>query len=181
MHTTVVLLRGINVGGKNKLPMKDLREVLASLQLEDVRTYIQSGNAVVQSQRKPTANLPGKIAATIEATHGFSPAVMVLTSEQLAQAIDHNPYPEAAEAPTTVHLFFLAKPAKHADLDALKSACAASERFELTDGVFYLHAPNGIARSKVAASAEKHLGVATTARNWRTVVKLKELTESLDP
>jgi uncharacterized protein (DUF1697 family) len=93
----------------------------------------------------------------------------------LRQAIQDNPFPQAACEPQSLHFFFLEKPPTNPRTKALESAKAETESYVLTDRVFYLHAPDGIGRSKLASTAEKHLGVTATARNLRTVEKLLAL------
>ena len=95
-----------------------------------------------------------------------------LSHEDLLTAIESNPFPNAVSDPKTLHFFFLAEPASNPDTEALGGIKTSTEKYQLTDGVFYLHAPDGVGRSKLAANAEKHLGVVTTARNYRTVAKL---------
>ena len=175
MQTSIVLLRGINVGGKNKLPMKDLVVILEDLGFENVRTYIQSGNAVGHSRRKPPAKMNSQISAVIGEAYGFEPSVLILTLEELEAAMASNPFPKATKEPKSLHLFLLSKKAKKPDLEKISAAKASSERFELTDRVFYLHAPDGIARSKLAANVEKYLSVPTTARNWNSITKIAAL------
>ncbi|MEM1069546.1 MAG: DUF1697 domain-containing protein [Planctomycetota bacterium] len=172
MTTWIALFRGINVGGKNVLPMAALRSDLETLSLTNVRTYIQSGNVVFESRAKSANNLSKKMTEQISKNHGFTPDVIVFTSDDLQTAIDNNPFPEGTEDPKTLHFFFLSRPAKSPDRDAIEKAARPSERFLLTERVFYLHAPDGIGRSKLAASVEKFLGVAVTARNYRTVDQL---------
>ncbi len=175
MRTWIALLRGINVGGNNPLPMAELRTDLASLGFENVRTYIQSGNVVFEAASGTASSLAKRIAGRIEERHPFRPHVLVVGRDDLEAAIRSNPFPGAVSEPKTLHLFFLAGPAGGADTAALERARAPSERYRLTDAVFYLHAPDGIGRSKLAANVERLLGVATTARNWRTVEKLLAL------
>jgi len=172
MQTWIALLRGINVGGHNILPMAKLKSDLESLQLHNVRTYIQSGNAVFDSAVKTASVLSKKIADRIEEQHGFRPQLLLLSRRDLLTAIESNPFPEAASDPKTLHFLFLAEPAANPNIEALDDMKAPTERFKLTSGVFYLHAPDGIGRSKLAASAERQLGVVTTGRNYRTVEKL---------
>lgn len=179
MHTWVLLLRGINVGGKNVLPMKELVQDLESLNLRDIKTYIQSGNVVFRSSSEVSGTLGAQIATRIENRHGFGPHVLILSADQLKSAIDSNPFPEAEAEPKTLHLFFLASAPSAPDVEALAAASSPSERFHLTERVLYLHAPEGIGRSKLAANAEKLLGVVTTARNWRTVQKLWEMARAI--
>jgi uncharacterized protein (DUF1697 family) len=89
----------------------------------------------------------------------------------------NNPFPEAEAEPSTLHLGFLASTPKSPDLKKLASIKTETERFQLIEDVFYLHAPEGVGRSKLAASSEKLLGVSMTDRNWRTVCKLREMAE----
>lgn len=180
MNTIIALLRGINVGGRNKLPMKELKELLKELGLVNIQTYIQSGNVVFQTNESHLEELSKKIKSAIDAQFGFEPAILLLTKEQFLENLAHNPYPEAETEPKTLHLFFLSAPAAQAEIDKLDRLKKDTERFTLTGEVFYLHAPEGIGRSKLAAQAEKALGVPVTARNWRTCLKLKEMVEPFD-
>jgi uncharacterized protein (DUF1697 family) len=179
MYTWIALLRGINVGGKNILPMKELVQDLESLDLRDIQTYIQSGNAVFRSSSEVSPTLGAQIATLVENRHGFRPHVLILSADQLKSSIDSNPYPEAEAEPKTLHLLFLGSVATAPDFEALAEARSPSERFHLADSVLYLHAPEGFGRSKVAAKAEKLLGVGVTARNWRTVQKLWEMAAAI--
>ena len=176
---TIILLRGVNVGSDRKLPMKELREILEGLGLEDVETYIQSGNAVARLAADPSPTLAEDIAGAIEERRGFRPRVLVLGAGRLLEAIETNPFPEANAEPRSLHLFFLAEPPPSPDLESLAKVAVASERFHLDRDVFYVHAPDGFGRSKLATSAEKLLGVAATARNWRTVQKLRDMVEAV--
>jgi uncharacterized protein (DUF1697 family) len=177
MNTWIALFRGINVGGKNFLPMAELKRQLKSAGCTNVRTYIQSGNAVFESSARRPAPLAKKIASQVQSSHGFRPQVIVLSGTNLQAALDHNPFPAAEQLPTTLHFFFLSEPAFAADIRGLEAAQSGSEQFQLTDQVFYLLAPDGLGRSKLAAKAEKLLGVPATARNFRTVRKLLEMVE----
>lgn len=175
MKTWVLLLRGINVGGKHRLPMAALRHHLQALKLEQIKTYIQTGNAVFQASKDTAAALPTRLASIIEQHHGFRPHVFVLSKDQLATVITANPFPEAEGAPKTLHVFFLASAPVAPKIEVLNEVKAPSERFHLADEVFYLHTPEGFGRSKLAARIERGLGVDLTARNWRTVQKLWEM------
>lgn len=175
MPTWIALLRGINVGGKNLLPMESLRQDLEALKLKNVRTYIQSGNVLFDSNARNAATLASKIERKLEQQHGFRPQALVLSGDELLDAIESNPYPQALAEPKTLHFFFLSSPATDPHLSAIDKAKKSTEKYSLTDRVFYLYAPDGIARSKLAASVEQHLGVAATARNYRTVDKLRAM------
>ena len=175
MNTYVALFRGINVGGNCSLPMKELVAALEEIGAQKVRTYIQSGNAVFESVEKNLARLSKQLSAEIMMRRGFEPHVHILTIEALAKVIAENPFPEAVIDPSSLHLGFLSSPPKSTDLKKLSSLKKESERFYLTENVFYLHAPEGVGRSKLAASSEKILGVSMTDRNWRTVCKVMEM------
>jgi uncharacterized protein (DUF1697 family) len=175
MKTYVAFFRGINVGGNCILPMKELIATLEEMGARKVRTYIQSGNAVFESGEQNLARLSKQLSAEIKKRRGFEPHVLILTLEALSKAIAENPFPEGVDDPSSLHLGFLASSPKSPDLKKLSSLKKESERFHLSENVFYLHAPEGIGRSKLAASAEKLLGVPMTARNWKTVCKVMEM------
>jgi uncharacterized protein (DUF1697 family) len=175
MKTYIALLRGINVGGAGTLSMKELVAILESLDCRHVRTYIQSGNAVFQRGETDTAKLAKELTAKIAKQRDFAPHVLILDAKALQRVVDANPFPEAMAEPKSLHAFFLdTKPAQSA-LKSLESLKGDSERFELRGRVLYLYAPDGVGRSKLAASVERKLGVTATARNWRTVTKLLEM------
>ncbi len=178
MTVYVALLRGINVGGKHSLPMQELRTILGSLGCEDVKTYIQSGNAVFRSDNDREL-LASDITSAIDQAFGFAPPVQLLMIEEFQSILAANPFPEAASTPKFLYVSFLAKAAQNPDLATLETLGTSSERFELLGNAFYLHAPDGIGRSKLAARVERCLGVETTARNWRTVTKIAELAASI--
>jgi uncharacterized protein (DUF1697 family) len=181
MNTLIALLRGINVGGRNKLRMADLTDLLQELGLSRIKTYIQSGNVVFQCQEdRDLAKLSAQISQAIAERHGFTPFVLLLTAQDVNDAVAQNPFPDAGEAePKTLHLFFLATPPTAPDLAAIESIKSPTEEVKLMDSVFYLHAPDGIGRSKLAAKVEKLLGVDATARNWNTVSKLIAMTADM--
>lgn len=177
MPVYIAFFRAINVGGKNPLPMKSLVSLLEGLGARTVKTYIQSGNAVFQSAEKDPARLSRQLATAVKQHHGFEPRVLVLDLATLRKAQAGNPFPEAEADPQSLHLGFLAAQPQQPDIAKLSGLKLDSERFHLGDGVFYLHAPQGVGRSKLAASAEKLLGVPMTDRNWRTVCKVAELAQ----
>lgn len=175
MKTYVVLLRGINVGGRNALPMKELAGVLEGLGCREVRTVLQSGNAVLEAAGRTASGLAGRLAREIEARRGFAPHAIVLPLPDFTKAMAANPFPEAVNDPRGLHLGFLDAAPRRPDLDRLESLRAGRERFRLAGRVFYLHAPDGVGRSKLAAGAERALGVPMTDRNWRTVCRIRDL------
>ncbi len=175
MDTYIALFRGINVGGNNRLPMAELIDVLEDLGLSSIKTYIQSGNVVFQGKDINCVNLSQKISAAIEKRCGFVVPVLILDVNELENAIALNPFPEANAEPNTLHFFFLSSLPAKPNLAALESVKKDNEQFRLIDKVFYLYAPEGVGRSKLAMKVEKALGVAVTARNWRTVSKIMEM------
>ena len=165
--TRVALLRGINVGGHGRLPMADLRRILAELGASNPRTYIQSGNAVFEGM------LSGdEIASAIETEFGFRPLCMVLGADELISAAQANPF-DASE-PKLVHLSFL-EDQPTIDPETFTSDASSGEKWHLGNRVFYLHTPEGYAKSKLAEKLERRLGVAATARNWNTVSRLVDM------
>ena len=178
MNTWIALFRGINVGGNNPLPMKSLTALIEELGGTRVSTYIQSGNAVFRSAGDAAA-LAKRIEAAVLKKHGFAPRVLLLTLKELAKAAGANPFPQAEAAPTSLHLAFLAERPKQPDLAGLNAIKLDAETFVLDGKIFYLFAPAGIGKSKLAARFEKLLGVTATARNWNTVVKLLDMAKQL--
>ena len=174
MTNYVALLRGINVGGKNILPMKELRELLTNLGCENVATYIQSGNAVFKYSGD-SAELPGLISIAIESGFGFRPSVMVLTADEFDAIAIAKPFSPEVLEPKFLHVWFLQEPAARANSAKMNDIASVDEKYLLTDLAVYLYAPNGVGRSKLAGGMEKCLGVPATARNWRTVSKIGEM------
>ena len=179
MNSYVALLRGINVGGNNILPMKDFRDLLAALGCEDVATYIQSGNAVFKHD-SDSASLSESIAAAIASSFGFEPSVVVLTAAEFSAVVAKCPFAAEAIKPNLLYAWFLQEVATAANTTRLDELASGGEEFVLTDSAFYLHAPNGIGRSKLGGQVEKCLGVPATARNWRTISKIAEMLSKLD-
>jgi len=179
MNTYIALLRGINVGGNNKLPMRELVTVLAGLGLHNIKTYIQSGNVVFQSERTDRLALAKEISAAIGQSHGFAPAILLLDKQAFAAAMAANPFPAGEEEPKTLHLFFLDGVPPNPNLAALEGLKAENEQFKLIDQVFYLYAPDGIGRSKLAEKVGQGWKVAITARNWRTVSQIMAMATEL--
>ncbi len=175
MYTYIALFRGINVGGKNTLPMKELVFIFEGLGASNVKTYIQSGNVVFQRASTDISNLSQKIGIEVKEQYGFEPRIFVMGLAEVEIAMKNNPFPEAESVPSSLHLGFLASVPKNPGLEKLESLRKGSERFCLIDNIFYLHAPEGIGRSKLATSSEKLLGVPMSDRNWNTVCKLKEM------
>jgi uncharacterized protein (DUF1697 family) len=167
------LLRGINLG-KRRVPMAQLRELLAQAGYKDVATYVQSGNVVLSSRKKP-ATLETEVAALLEDRYGFAVPVTARSAQELAAVIEHDPIPGAAEQPKLYQVTFLEVQAPAAEVDRLRELAVGDEQVAAHGREIYTFHPDGIARSKLANGlAVKQLGLAT-ARNWRTVTTLQEM------
>lgn len=174
MVSYAILLRGVNVGGKNKLPMAELREALSNAGLESVQSYIQSGNIVCQCSLAESEL--AALCAKVLATHfGIDTPVFVMAESALRTVRDANPFNDKENLNKALQLFFLDEAAGDANTEKLDALQAESEAYALSEACFYLYAPEGIGRSKLAAAAEKNLHVTTTTRNWRTVNKLLDM------
>jgi uncharacterized protein (DUF1697 family) len=175
LNRYVALFRGINVGGHHKLPMKELAGLLEGLGCLNVRTYIQSGNVVLDTDTAERGALAEQITGAVERAKGFAPKVWLMTAEELRAAIEANPFP--ADAGKALHFFFLEQAPGAPDLAGLSELRAESESFELVDNVFYLHTPDGIGRSKLVEKLGRFIRVPMTARNGNTVAKLAQMLE----
>lgn len=180
MKKWIALLRGINVGGRNALPMASLSKVFTEVGCEQVTTYIQSGNVVFTADISSKKGFVESISHAIEQKHGFRPAVALFSRDSLRSAIAANPYPETASEPKSLHVFFLESTPDMVRIQDAKKLLADSESIEVIGCHLFLHAPNGIGRSRFAKGVEKALGMPATARNWRTVCKLAELAKDED-
>tara|TARA_R110002167_G_scaffold15784_6_gene62704 strand:- start:122 stop:667 length:546 start_codon:yes stop_codon:yes gene_type:complete len=175
MQTWVALLRGINVGGNNIIPMKILTQIMTDAGYEGVQSYIQSGNVVFQHTEVSSNVLASELSLLIQRHFDFQPKVMLLTATEFNQILAQNPYKQAYSEPKQVHFFFVDEIPASPDLTKLKQLKSPSETYELQPQGLYLFAPEGIGRSKLVAKVDKCLGVNTTARNLNTLLKLKDI------
>jgi uncharacterized protein (DUF1697 family) len=178
MARQIALLRAINVGGNRPVPMAQLRDLMAELGYSDVKTYVQSGNVVFTGPDDEPEAVERRLASALADAFGFEIPVMVRTRDELAAVVDANPHRDIATEPKHHHVLFLASevdPERVADVDREAFAPAT---FELRGRELYMWTPEGIGRSDLAkALSDKRLGVAATARNWRTVEKLLALAD----
>ena len=179
MNIYIALFRGINVGGKNSLPMKELAGVFEELGCQNIKTYIQSGNVVFKSSRNNVSGLSGSISTEIKKRCGFAPLVLLLSLGELEKIVASNTFPEVRNDLKALHVGFLASIPGQPDLNRLERLRGKNERFRLIDSAFYLYAPDGVGRSKLAANTERLLGISMTDRNWRTVCKILEMAKEL--
>ncbi|MGH3714478.1 MAG: DUF1697 domain-containing protein [Micromonosporaceae bacterium] len=177
MPTYVSLLRAVNLAGKNKVPMAELRPLFGTLGHTDVRTYIQSGNVVSQHDEPDPRVLERDAAAAIEQRFGFPVPVIVRTPDQLREALDHDPYVEVADHKRVAYVFLSAAP-EPAKLGSIDPDGYAPDVFTVRGREVYVHYPDGVHRSKLThALFERRFGVYATARNRRTVEQLLKLSQ----
>ncbi len=175
MKRTVYLILFRGVGGKTQLPVQKLREKLTEAGFENVATYINSGNAIVRS-RLSCKQVISTIADICRKEFDFDKAIFVPTLAEWGEFIAHNPFSKAAAiAPTTVHAALLAGAPKAEDIGRIRAFAVKGEEVEVIKNVAYLHTPYGFGKCKMAEKFDKWIGVANTARNWNTVLKLAEL------
>ncbi len=176
MTTYIALLRGINVGGNRKIHMADLRDLFAEAGGEDVASYIQSGNVMFAHAAGDGDELAAEIEGRILAATGFNVPVILRTAAAWEGVVAANPYPGVE--PTQLHVAFLAKPPAPDAVKRFNAARFAPEEFSVVGREVYLHLPDGMGRAKLPPALPLIRGVGT-ARNWRTVLKLGELSGDL--
>jgi uncharacterized protein (DUF1697 family) len=171
----IVLLRGINIGPRNRIAMPELRAALEHAGYKDVATYVQSGNVVLSTSAK-AEQTAGKVERMIKQRFGLDIDVVVRTRAQLARIVERNPLADVATDPKRYQVSFLDGKLDRATVQKLEAAAAEQERLVVDGGEVYAWHPGGAARSKLwALLAGRGLGVKATARNWTTVTKLLEL------
>ncbi len=178
MARQIALLRGLNVGGHRKVPMAELRDLMVRLGHQDVRTYVQSGNAVFTGPDDPRAETARQLETELEAAFGFAVSVMVRSRDEIADVIDANPLRSVATDPARHLVLFLDEPVDRDRLAGLSPADYEPEAFHVRGREVFLWAPEGVSNSRLAKDlSEKRLGATATARNWRTVEKLLEMAD----
>jgi uncharacterized protein (DUF1697 family) len=173
----IVLLRGINLGPRNRIAMPALRQALADAGFKDIETYLQSGNIVLSSKASPK-KLAAQVAEVISDGFGLEIPVMTRTRDELAQVVKRNPLAEAADDPKRYQVSFLSAELAQPELETLVALATESERLVAIGRELYAWHPDGVARSKLWNKlAGTGLGVTATARNWTTVTSLLELAD----
>ena len=175
MARHVVLLRGINIGSRNRVSMPKLREALEEAGFTNVQTYLQSGNVVLESRAKPET-VRRKVEQLIEEQFGLEIAVVVRTKAELAAVAKRNPHARVAKDPKRYQVTFLAKKLPARAVKELEQAAAPDEHVVVAGREVYAWHAAGVARSKLWSKlAGQGLGVTATSRNWTTVEALLEL------
>ena len=178
MPTFAALLRGINVGGKTRVPMAELKSALASLGLEDVVTYIQSGNVVFKSSSRSAGAVAADIERQISKVFEQNVAVLLRTPAQLRKIAADNPFLSKGADLSKLHVVFLDAASAKSKIGKLDPNRSRPDEFSVSGREIYLRLPNGFGRSKLTIDwFERGLGVRATARNWKTLSKLIELSQ----
>lgn len=174
MKHYIALLRGINVSGKNKIPMKELRELVSESGYEDIQTYIQSGNILFRSDRADEEIISEEIHEAIKSKYGFDVPVLVLCEEDWIDAFEGNPLID--KEIKFLYVTFLAESPQEIPTDELEKAKGAGEEYIIKEKLIYLYYPNGYGRTKMDNQLfERKLKVRATTRNWKTVTALREM------
>jgi uncharacterized protein (DUF1697 family) len=172
-ETYLALLRGVNVGGKNKLPMKDLVGMFAAAGCADVRTYIQSGNVLFKAPPALAAGIPVTIAERIAKRFGYHTPVVLRTALELVGVVAGNPFLKPGADENALHVLFLTSRPTSDQIATLDPDRSPPDAFVVSGREVYLQLPNGVARSKLTnAYFDSKLAAMSTGRNWRTVNKL---------
>lgn len=176
--THVALLRGINVGGKNRVSMAELAALFEAAGCAAVRTFIQSGNALFSAQPALARRLPGEIASRIEKRHGLRVPVILRTAAELRQVAAANPFLGAGADPKRLHVAFLSAAPGREAVARLDPARSPPDTFTVHGSEVYLSLPNGVGRTRLTNDyLDRTLGTTSTLRNWNTVLELVSLLE----
>ncbi len=175
------MLRGINVSGQKRIKMEDLRALYVAFDLQNVQTYIQSGNVLFQSKDPDVVGLSQKIQSGIKDKLGYSVAVVIRLKSDLRRILDNNPFlSDRSEDITNLCVTFLAHTPDGSTLNELNSVKNAHDEFHVAGREIYLFCPHGFAETKFSNNFfERKLKVSATTRNWKTVQKLYEMAENI--
>ncbi len=169
-------LRGINVGGKNKIKMETLRETCAALEFQNVKTYINSGNLIFETVETDDEKLAAQIETAIETEFALKIKVIVRTIDEIKEIVENNPFAGQYDNDKDLHVFFLEEELPADKRALLLSNNTENERFAVQNREIYCHLRGSVLDSLMGKDyIGKKLKVAATARNWRTVNKVLEL------
>ena len=177
MTTYISILRGINVSGQKLIKMDALKKMYENLKLENVRTYVQSGNVIFSSRETDLKKLENKISQQIEKDFGFLVPVIVLTAEALQYVIEHNPFAKGTTKDIAfLHVTFLADQPKEFDKKSIEDKRLEGEEIQFSKNAIYLYCPNGYGNTKLNNNfLESRLKVKATTRNWKTTNELLKI------
>lgn len=177
--TFVALLRGINVGGKHILPMADLTSMFAKSGALGIRTYIQSGNVVFEASPNDASAIAISVTKSIGKKFKFEPTIVLRSAGEMADVVANNPFLSDGSESAALYVGFLAKAPGKADIAKIDPARSPNDRLVVRGREIFVHYPGGVANSKFTnAYIDSTLATTSTFRNWRTVMKLVEMTKS---
>jgi uncharacterized protein (DUF1697 family) len=179
MPIYVCMLRGINIGPHKRIKMGQLRKSFEALGFDQVKTYIQSGNAVFKTGKSSSAGLSKKIRKKILQDFGFPVSVVTRTADEMYKTVANNPFlKESAIDPQKLHVMFLSEQSTPAALKELDAVTVAPDQCRCSSEQIYFYLPNGVSKSVLWNSpVDRILAVITTTRNWKTVTQLAQMCE----
>jgi uncharacterized protein (DUF1697 family) len=171
------MLRGINVSGTKKVSMQELKSLYEGLNLENVRTYIQSGNVVFTSSHPDPVYLTELINKALYTKYAFDAPVFISTATELEAALTQNPFLQRKSIEKDkLHIIFLQHMPSLQDVEKCKALTFEPDEFMIDDKIIYLYCPNGYGRTKLTNTFfERKLQIMATTRNWRTVNELLKM------
>lgn len=181
MPRYVALLRGINIGAKQRIAMADLKALVEGLGHADVATYVNSGNVAFTTTGQSDLDLTTDIETALAAHHSLDVAVVVRSGEEMAGVVAGNPFPDVEAEPKLLHVSFLGAEPAPALVAGLSDIERGEDDYRVIEKHVYLHYPNGMSGAVFMVNGlDRALGVTSTSRNWRTVLKLAEMTRERD-
>jgi uncharacterized protein (DUF1697 family) len=181
MRVAISMLRGVNVGGHNKIKMDALRSLYESLGLRDPQTHVQSGNVIFRTEERELALLAQRIEGAIEGRFGFRPAVILRTASELRDVIAKSPFAKRRGLdPSKLLVTFLASDPGPEVRDKILSIKAAPEELRIDGRELYVYFPAGIGRSNLPPVLDRTLKIPATRRNWTSITKMLEIAQSLE-
>jgi len=182
MAVIISMLRGVNVGGHNKIKMDALRALYESLKLRDAQTYVQSGNVIFRTDERDIPRLAKRIEDGIERNFGFRPNVILRTAAEIREVVARNPFAKRRGIePSKLLVSFLASDPGEEAREKVHQMKCDPEELRIEGRELYIYFPNGIGRSKLSlAGLEKTLKTPGTGRNWNSVTKMLEMAEKLE-
>lgn len=176
LGTNIALLRGINVGGKNRLPMKELTALFMEAGCSDVRTYIQSGNVLFEAAQALSKDIPSLVSASILNRFGYQVPILTRTIQEFRDIVQANPFVKTGAEADKLHVVFLADLPNGEQVETLDQNRSPGDEFVVAGREIFLHCPNGFAATKLTNSYfDSRLSTISSTRNWRTVQKILEL------
>jgi uncharacterized protein (DUF1697 family) len=181
MTVVCCLFRAVNVGGNNKIAMRDLLRIFETLKLPDARSFIQSGNVVCRSPERNLDRLKRRIEDAVEKEAGFRPEAILRTTAELREVVQHSPFANRPGIePAKLAVVFLARSPEAEAAAELRALDTNPEELHLRGRELYIYYPDGMGRSKLPPRLDRTLGTSGTARNWNTVTKLLAMAEELE-